>query len=520
MCKEKLLLAVFFIGAWHVNSFSQDEILFQDPFPLPDMINSDAEEIQPVFDRDSSHLYFVRAFHPENKGYEKMESDQDIWVAEHDEDGQWVSVKNLGELNNEENNGVFGLSTDGSTIYLLNAYLRKRKSLHKGVAIASKKGKSWEHHPHKLPIEDFELHGEHYSFHVNATEDVLILSDVGKNTLGQEDLYVSRKGDDGVWHTPIHLGNKINTAGYEISPFLSPNSDTLYFASDGRPDTHGDADIYYSIRLDDTWQNWTEPMNLGPKVNSNVFDAYFIRSGTDCYFCSNREGNNQIYHTHVYTPPPPPIIFNVIASTNPTVEDGTDGSITVNNLAETFTYDKFVFFKGSDSTVIDNIQTNASGEYTIENLPEGTYDKFRAYFGKYIATSPDMAALKDPVTDPPLPPAPEKFEEIVYFDLNSSYLNRDAKIAIDKAIPKIKKFGDYKIVVEAHTDKRASNNYNKWLSERRLSRVKEYLITKGISSSVISGEYKGEEDPIHDCEDCPEDKHQENRRATIVVTKN
>ena len=44
--------------------------------------------------------------------------DQDIWVAEHDKEGNWFNVKNLGTLNNAENNGVFGVSADGNTIYL------------------------------------------------------------------------------------------------------------------------------------------------------------------------------------------------------------------------------------------------------------------------------------------------------------------------------------------------------------------------------------------------------------------
>ena len=79
----------------------------------------------------------------------------------------------------------------------------------------------------------------------------------------------------------------------------------------------------------------------------------------------------------------------------------------------------------------------------------------------------------------------------------------------NKLIPKIKEFGSYKIEIVAHTDLRASNNYNKWLSERRLNRVKQYLVSKGITASVIDGSYKGEEDPVHSCEDCDETKHKE-----------
>ncbi len=511
-------LALVLSCSWNFG-YSQDKILFRDAYPLPDIINSSAEEIQPVFDPDSSHLYFVRAFHEENLGYKENDADQDIWVATKDANGQWSSVKNVKTLNNKENNGVFGLSSDANTIYLLNAYLKKRKQLEKGVAIADKKGKDdWEHKPDALKIENFNLKGDHYSFHISETEDILIMSYEGKNSLGMEDLYVSKKDDKGNWHEPLHLGNTINSAGYEISPFLTPNADTLYFATDGR-DGFGDADIYYSVRLDDTWQNWTEPQNLGTVINSASFDAYFIIHGKDVYFCSNREGNNQIYHTHMYIPPPPPILFNILSSTDPTTVNGNEGTITLNNLEPSFSYDKIVFFLGNDSTIIEDVVTNSKGEYTVENLPEGTYDKFRAYFDDFIATCPDEATLEGPEEVVEVDPPKQTIEDMVLFDLNSSYLNGDAKIKLNKLIPKIKEFGSYEILIEAHTDKRASDSYNKWLSERRLARVKDYLVSKGLSASSISGKYYGEEDPIHDCEDCEEDKHSENRRAEIKVTK-
>ena len=104
MSMEKLLV-VLIVMVSAVQSFSQDKMLFREPVLLPDIINSSSEEIQPVFDKDSSHLYFVRAFHPENT--DKGETgDQDVWVAEHDAQGNWISVKPMEHFNNEENNGV------------------------------------------------------------------------------------------------------------------------------------------------------------------------------------------------------------------------------------------------------------------------------------------------------------------------------------------------------------------------------------------------------------------------------
>lgn len=37
----------------------------------------------------------------------------------------------------------------------------------------------------------------------------------------------------------------------------------------------GGFDIYVSHRLDETWQNWSEPENLGPGVNSASDEEFF-----------------------------------------------------------------------------------------------------------------------------------------------------------------------------------------------------------------------------------------------------
>ena len=52
-----------------------------------------------------------------------------------------------------------------------------------------------------------------------------------------------------------------------ISPFLSDNDDTLYFASNGFGG-YGDADIFYALRNGEGWDSWSAPVNLGEVINS------------------------------------------------------------------------------------------------------------------------------------------------------------------------------------------------------------------------------------------------------------
>jgi outer membrane protein OmpA-like peptidoglycan-associated protein len=107
----------------------------------------------------------------------------------------------------------------------------------------------------------------------------------GKDSYGEEDLYVSLKDSFGKWTEPKNLGPTINTKGFEISPFLSPDKKRLFFSSNGHPGL-GDADIFMTERLYESWDVWAKPQNLGNKVNSALFDAYFTIQDSVGYFSS------------------------------------------------------------------------------------------------------------------------------------------------------------------------------------------------------------------------------------------
>ena len=121
----------------------------------------------------------------------------------------------------------------------------------------------------------------------------------GNESLGEEDLYVILKDSAGDgWKPPIHLGSTINTSGFEIAPFLSDDTKTIYFSSNSHKGL-GDADIYSSQRLYNSWTVWTKPENLGENINSPQFDAYLtIAKDSTIYFASNREeGLSDIYQS-------------------------------------------------------------------------------------------------------------------------------------------------------------------------------------------------------------------------------
>jgi OmpA-OmpF porin, OOP family len=124
---------------------------------------------------------------------------------------------------------------------------------------------------------------------ISQAENVLLLSLKRKDGVGKHDLYVSKNLGGGNWSRPA-LIEALSTPGDDISPFIAYDDRTLYYSTDGL-DGYGDHDIFVTRRLDDTWENWTEPKNLGSGINTPSFDAYLMvsASGDTAYFSSVHE---------------------------------------------------------------------------------------------------------------------------------------------------------------------------------------------------------------------------------------
>jgi outer membrane protein OmpA-like peptidoglycan-associated protein/tetratricopeptide (TPR) repeat protein len=109
-----------------------------------------------------------------------------------------------------------------------------------------------------------------------------------QNMLGEEDFYISQCFDS-VWSMATNLGPPINTHGNEGALTISPDGKLLFFSACNRPDSYGRCDIYWSHRMGN---QWSEPENLGPEVNSPQWDSQpsFSSDGKTLYFASNRPG--------------------------------------------------------------------------------------------------------------------------------------------------------------------------------------------------------------------------------------
>jgi hypothetical protein len=265
---------------------------FSTPEKLPSNVNTDYEEASPLLAPDGKTLYFSRILYPENEGGKF--SGSDIWVSSADDRSAW-SKASAPRLNDKGNNAVVGVNSDGETIYVLSTTGSNRPS---GIYFSKKTGSTFSR-PELIPIQGLDPKG-FLGFYVSPDFEVVFISMQAEDSRGQEDLYVTTRDSGGQWSKPKNLGSSINTNGFEISPFLSPDKKRLYFSSNGHKGL-GDADIFYCDRLYNSWDTWSAPRNLGERLNSKNFDAYFsIYGDTIAYFSSNRGGKySDIYKVKV-----------------------------------------------------------------------------------------------------------------------------------------------------------------------------------------------------------------------------
>lgn len=117
-----------------------------------------------------------------------------------------------------------------------------------------------------------------------------------------EDFFSAKKGNDD-WNNSAPLGGNVNTDENEGAQMISQDGEWLVFAANNRRDGWGGFDIYISYL---TPKGWSEPINLGGKINSEQWESQPCLSPDkrDLYFASKRQGGyggSDIYVSHLQT---------------------------------------------------------------------------------------------------------------------------------------------------------------------------------------------------------------------------
>lgn len=474
-------------------------------------VNSSASDLGPLISPDGKTLYFFRKKHPQNTGG----GADDVWYSTRNNDGTWSEAKNLGfPINNSGHNLLVSVSADNNKLYIINTYNKDGSSKGSGLSVSYKTDKGWSI-PEDVEIKNYYNDNQYVNYCLSQDNKYLLQAIQRKDSYGDADIYVSFLNDNGKYTEPMNLGSIINTTGYETTPFLAADNKTLYYSTDGLPG-YGSNDIFVTYRLDETWKKWSTPLNLGPEINSDDWDAYFTipASGEIAYMVSSDNSFGESDIVRIKLPEaakPKPVIL---------VKGKVLNKKTNTPLAATISY----YDLETNTEIGQAISNPQTGEYNII-LQYGKKYSFRADKEGFYAVNDfldvsDLNEYKEIEKDLYL--VPIEVGQVVrlnniFFDFNKAELKKDSYEELDRLADFLQKNKKIEIEISGHTDNVGAEDYNQKLSQQRVESVVAYLITKGIDKSRLQAKGYGKSKPV--ASNDTEEGRATNRRVEFVILK-
>ncbi len=416
--------------------------------------------------------------------------------------------------------GPASFTADGNTIYYTRSFIGQAKRIEKfktnmlKIYSSSKVKDEWtDPKPFYLNSTDYSV--GHPSISPNG-QTLYFASDM-KGGKGGTDIYICRKEGDS-WGPAICLDSTINTSSNEMFPTIREDG-VLFFASDGHPG-YGGLDIFKTQFVNG---HWTKPVNLQPPMNSSYddFAIAFAPGLNSGFFSSNRPngvGSDDIYafrELEVIKSPPPPSIFTAIGY----VKD----KITLQPIT-----DATVFLLDPTSGKVKVLKSSDDGMYTATITSKADYI-VKAMKSEYISdcTPFKVTGLKESATKYKIPDL--LLDQLIInktFKINNIYYNfdkydirEDAKPELNNLV-RIMKENSITVELGSHTDSRGSDKYNNQLSQKRAESAVRYIVQQGIETSRITAKGYGETKLLNRCGNgvpCSDEEHQANRRTEFKV---
>ncbi|ALM49498.1 cell envelope biogenesis protein OmpA [Flavobacterium psychrophilum] len=504
----------------------QRAVLFnQDPNYLPKLKNQTKLFDEKVLDinddkygsfggvlANDNSFYFSSTRNTARKKYGTNEEPfLDIYTSTYNANGTFSEPVPVSEVNTKWHDGPVAISADGKTMYFNSESFNEKKQFERDKEMnlklgqvflykAVKEGDKWGE-AQLLPFNSKEWSTQNPS--ISKDGKTLYFSSDRTGTMGGQDIWKVEVKADNTYGEPVNLGPKVNTEGKESFPFITDDN-KLYFSSD-RPKGFGGLDVFV-IDLN----KGTEATNVGAPVNTPKDDFAFSFNTTKNigFFSSNRTGVDKLY---LATP-----VCGVEALV--LVRDKKTGKILGNakvaildernNVIETRT-------AGADGKVDYSIDCNRA--YTVQASMEG-YANGSFPVAKTNGGVVNVAADLDPI-ETIVTPTDVVLNDI-YFEFDKSNVTREGAFELDKLVEAMKANPTMVIMAKSHTDSRGSDKYNMNLSNRRAKSTVQYVISKGIAKSRISGQGYGESQPKVNCGgDCTEEQHAQNRRSEFIIVK-
>ena len=450
----------------------------------------------------------------------------ELYEATINEDGSLTNVIPFSKtINTKFHEASVSFSPNQKTVYFTRDFYTNSKLLKddKGVtnlaifkASVSPDGEWTDIEP--LPFNNASYSCGHPSINKDGTK-LYFASDM-PGSYGSTDIFVVDILANGTYGIPKNLGEKINTKGKEMFPFID-KKDVLYFSSDSQKDGMGGLDVYASKIYD---KSTSEALHLGKPINSEADDfAYILKNDIhEGYFSSNREGgkgDDDMYHFTAS----PPLKIECHQVVTGIVKDKKTGEIIPNAVIVIYDdKDNEIDSSTSDAEGKFKFTVDCSSSYKVIGAKE-KYNKDEDTFT--TENNPDAKVTLSLHLDP-IPEVVVIRKKVVvninpiYFDFDKANIRPDAALELDKVIEIMNKYPELKIEGGSHTDSRGDAEYNQYLSQKRADSTVKYIVNHGIDASRISAKGYGETQLVNRCNGtvkCTEEEHQQNRRTEFTL---
>jgi len=339
------------------------------PINLGEHVNSKWDEYHPSVTGSSKEMLFtVRRPRDAETVCKHCQTEEDIYssLQEH---GIWQPRTKLNKpLNTGNNEGAQCISSDGN--YLFFTICGAEAGYGSCDIYWSKREKNGWSEPKNCGTKVNTKYWESQPS-ISADGKTLYFASNRPGGQGGMDIWKTELVSEGVFTSPVNLGNVINTPYDDLSPFIHFDQKTLYFSSDGHLGMGGKDLFYAKLQPDEIWSN---PVNLGYPINScrDELGIFINAQGNVAYFASDRSGGLGGLDIYCFeleeTLRPTPILFVV-----ENIENKKDTSNSVHILSSLVVGETFIlpnlFFEFAHSNLLPDSYSELQRllDYLIRN---------------------------------------------------------------------------------------------------------------------------------------------------------
>ncbi len=483
------------------------------------IVNSPYDDYSPFITADGRKLYkTVNVPTGKKDAFGNIFYQEDLYVSLRKKDGTPIKTELLSsKINTPGNEGAFSVSQDGRNIFFTVCAHSRGNSYHGGVVgscdifQAEMQGEKTQAVNLGKPVNS-----KYWESQPSFSSDGKTIFFVSERPggFGKSDIWKSELQEDGKWSKPENLGNKINTAGNEQTPFIHADGKTLYFSSDGHPGMGG-LDLFM-IKIDDPN---AKPKNLGYPLNTYADESGLVvnAQGDSAFFATERKdsfGGLDIYR------------FALNHSNKPEKTAYIKGRVyDVENNAP---LQATIYLYNTDTGKLRAVtNSDANGKYLIcinvgynyaFHVNKPSYMFFSERFELKFDNNSAFAFKKLNIPLIPIEKGKKVILKNIFFDSDSFILRKSSYSELERLVKFLKTNPRVQIEISGHTDNSGSETGNQKLSSKRAEAVYNYLLKKGIPKENMTAKGYGSSQPVVK-NDSPANKQKNRRTEFKIISK-